>query len=139
LAGSNADFLVITSNAPHIVLDEIERAAGCQVLSMIQTTLEEVGRRGWNKVGVLGFGDPKAPVYTEPLGQLDLAYETIDEGPQARLNEAVVQLWEGRETTDSTRAVRDAVAALRAKGVDGIIWVAPNCPCCSKTTRMNRT
>jgi len=119
--GPKVDFLVISANGPHLVQTEIERAAGCQVLSLIEVTLAEVRRRGWQKVGVLGFGEPKVVVYTEPLSRLNLAYETIDMSLQAPMNEAVVSLWEGRQNADSTRAVRDAVADLRRRGVDGII------------------
>ena len=51
--GTRADFLVISAIAPHVMQDDIERAAGRPVLSMIETTLEEVQRRGWRSVGVL--------------------------------------------------------------------------------------
>ena len=37
--------LVITSNTPHLFQAEIEQAAGRKVLSIIDTTLEEVRRR----------------------------------------------------------------------------------------------
>jgi aspartate racemase len=43
--GSFADFLVITANAPHLFQAEIERTAGCWVLSMVEVTLAEVRRR----------------------------------------------------------------------------------------------
>jgi aspartate racemase len=64
--GGLADFLVIPSNGAHLVQAEIEQAAGRKVLSMVEATLEEVRRRQWKRVGVLGLGDPV--VYTRPLG-----------------------------------------------------------------------
>jgi aspartate/glutamate racemase len=42
--GSLADFLVITSNGIHLFQSEIEQAAGCRVLSMVEATLKEVQR-----------------------------------------------------------------------------------------------
>ncbi len=119
--GTKADFLVIAANGPHLVQAEIEHAAGCPVLSMIKVTLDEIQRRGWSKVGVLGFGEPKVLVYTQPLDQLNVAYEIIEMEPQVKLNAAIVGLWEGRENADSTRVVREAIATLRARNVDGII------------------
>ena len=56
--GTRADFLVITANGPHIIQPQIEQASGRKVLSMIETTLAEMQRRGWRKIGVLGFGAP---------------------------------------------------------------------------------
>ena len=46
--GNLADFLVITSNTPHLFQAEIEQAAGRKVLSMIDTTLDEVQRESQN-------------------------------------------------------------------------------------------
>lgn len=122
--GANADFLVITANGPHLFHKEVEHAAGRRLLSMIDVTLAEVRRRGWRRVGVLGFFDPQAPVYTEPMRAQGLAYETIDDEQQAKLNTAIFRLMEGRENDESRAAAREAVAALRAKGVDGVI---PGC------------
>jgi aspartate racemase len=51
--GAVADFLVIPPNGTHLLRAEVERAAGRQVLSIIDVTLDEVGRRGWKRVGGL--------------------------------------------------------------------------------------
>jgi len=53
--GKASDFLVIPCNSAHVGLAEITRAAGCPVLSMVEVTLDDVRRRGWQRVGVLGF------------------------------------------------------------------------------------
>ena len=117
--GNLADFLVITSNTPHLFQAEIEQAAGRKVLSMIDTTLEEVRRRKWKRVGVLGLGDPV--FYTRPLGQLRIACETLAPESRASLDKAIFQLMEGRDNAESAAAAREAVAALRARGVEGVI------------------
>ena len=117
--GSIVDFIVITSNFLHLFQAEIEEAAGCRVLSMIEVTLAEVDRRGWSRVGVLGFGDPL--VYTVPLGEMGLASATIAGDPRTRLDGAILEVMEGREDEDSARAAREAVDELRVQRVDGII------------------
>ncbi len=119
--GTKAAFLVITANAPHMLLDQIQQAAGCPILSIIDVTLDEIRQRGWCTIGVLGFGDPAVPIYTHPLRQLGLSYETIEVEWQAKLNEAIVQVYEGRETNESRAIAQDTVAALRSRPVDGII------------------
>jgi aspartate racemase len=118
--GGLADFLVIPSNTPHLFQAEIEQAAGRKVLSMIDVTLEEVRRRKWKRVGVLGFA--RDPVfYTRPLGQLGIACETLGPESRASLDKAIGRLMEGRDDAESAAAAREAVAALRARGVDGVI------------------
>lgn len=119
--GEKADFLVITANGPHMVQAQIEQAASCKVLSMVETTLDEVQERKWQKVGVLGFGDPRVGVYTRPLSQMGLATETIDGDMQEPINAAVLKVMEGREDAESTQALKLAIANLRARGVDGVI------------------
>jgi aspartate racemase len=117
--GGLADFLVITANGPHLLQAEIERAAGRQVLSMVEATVEEVWRRQWQRVGFLGLGDPV--IYTEPLGRLGIACATADAGRRTALDGAVFRLMEGRDDAGSAAAARAAVADLRAKGVDGVV------------------
>jgi aspartate racemase len=116
--GSKADFLVITANGAHVLQKELEEASSLKVLSMIEQTLAEVKKRGWQKVGVLGFPMEGVPIYTKPLRELGLTVELIDAELQARLNTAVIALMEGRGFEN---AAEDAVATLRQKGVDGII------------------
>lgn len=117
--GSAADFLVITSNTPHLFQDQIERAAGRELLSMVDLTLGEVRRRQWTSVDVVGLGDPL--VYTGRLAQEKIAFETIDSEARSRLDRAIGRLMEGREDAQSTQAAVDAVESLRARDIDGII------------------
>jgi len=117
--GQVADFLVIPSNTPHAVQPEIERAAGRRVVSMVGATIDEVRRRGWKRVGVAGLGQPV--FYTEPLGRLGVACETLDAPARDALDPAIFRVMEGREGEAEQAAARAAVQQLRARGVDGII------------------
>jgi aspartate racemase len=120
--GALADFLVITANGPHMLQKEIEQAAGCQVVSMIEATLAEVQRRGWRKVGLLGLGEPH--VYMQPLTQMGVAYETLPASQRSQLDAAIMALMAGQEDARSTAIAREAIAFLRNQQVDGII---PGC------------
>jgi aspartate racemase len=117
--GSWADFLVITSNGPHLVQDQIEDAASRPVLSMVDVTLDEIRRRGWRNVGVLGFGDPI--IYTARLGTLKARSETIGGDLRLRLDREVMKVMEGRDDATSPGVLREAIDVLRARKVDGII------------------
>ncbi|HEX5153609.1 MAG TPA: amino acid racemase [Parafilimonas sp.] len=120
--GAIADFLLIASNGVHLLQREIEEASGRKVLSMIDATLEEVKAKGWQKVGVLGLMN--SMVYTIPMNKMGIAYETIDNELQRKLNQAIFKVMEGHED-DSDRAIAiEAINQLRSKNVDGII---PGC------------
>jgi aspartate/glutamate racemase len=100
--GTTADFLVITANGPHALQDQIEHAAGCNVLSLIAITLQDVQRRGRHTVGVLGFSDPMVSIYTRRMRQFNLTFETIEAPLRVRLDEAIWALMEGRESAEAT-------------------------------------
>jgi aspartate racemase len=125
--GAWADFIVMPSNGPHLVLEQIERASGRVVLSMIDVTVAEVVRRGWRRVGVLGFGDPV--VYTSRLAPVGgscetidtVSCETIDIPLRHRLDREIVKVMEGADDAASAAVAREAVEALRERNVDGII------------------
>jgi aspartate racemase len=120
--GPLSDFLVIPSNSAHNFQTDIERASGREVLSIIDVTIAEVRRRGWRKVGVLGYGDPV--VYTRPLGAMGITCETVDAAARARLDASIMGLIEGRTDAALYVPAHEALATLRARGVDGII---PGC------------
>jgi len=117
--GPMVDFLVITSNGPHVLQSEWEEASGRKILSMHELTLGEVKKRGLRKVGVLTFVSPV--VYARPLEQMGVPFETIDQELQGRLDRAILEIMEGSETAESRAVAGEAVEALRAVGTDGII------------------
>ena len=117
--GQVADFLVIPSNGAHVFQREVETAANRPLLSMIGATLAHVAQLGWTRVGVLGLGEPI--VYTRPLAERGIAFETIDGDTRAALDAAIFRTMEGRDSAADVAAARRAVADLRARSVDGVI------------------
>ena len=120
--GGMVDFLLIPSNGVHLFQNEIEQAAGCLVVSMIDTTIDEVKKRKWKKVGVLGLMSPM--VYTRRLKEENISFEIIDDKRQEKLNKAIMKVMEGRENNDDRTIALEAIEYLRSKNTDGII---PGC------------
>jgi aspartate racemase len=118
--GKAADFIVIPCNSAHVGVREIEVAAGCPVLSMVDVALDEVARRAWRAVGVLGFGGAPA-VYVDPLAAKSVRCVTIDSELQTRLDGAIRAVTEGREGVADHEAALEAVDVLRGQGVDGVV------------------
>jgi aspartate racemase len=117
--GQLADFLVITSNGAHFVQPALEQAADRPILSMIEVTLAEVARRGWQRVGVLTYRIPL--IYAQALEQRGLLWEGIDAALQLPLDAAIQAVTEGRADAQATKQARRALLALRTQAVDGII------------------
>ena len=120
--GKMVDFLVCPSNAPHMMREVIEGFAGCPFLSIIDQTLEEIRKRGWRRVGVVGLGEPR--VYKVPLEQLGIVCETLPDEPggvRDRLDEAIFRLMAGQTRPEDKTVAMEAVDLLCARGVDGVI------------------
>lgn len=117
--GQLADFLVVTANAPHLFAEQIEAAAGKPLLDMIRLALDEVGRRGWTRVGVLGMGEPL--VYTVPLEQAGVTTEILPPEQRAELDRSIIALYEGRNGDADCETARTAIGTLQERGVDVVI------------------
>ncbi|MGD8376088.1 MAG: amino acid racemase [Acidobacteriota bacterium] len=117
--GSWADLLAIPSNTPHLFLDEIAAAAGCEIVSIVDVTIEELQRRGCARAGLVGLGIPD--VYRQRLGPEGIDLVTAPEAARARLDEAILRLMEGREEEADRDAARAAVAAARDGGTEAVI------------------
>jgi aspartate racemase len=127
--GEMVDFIVITSNAPHLFLDLIEETSGRKVLSMIDTTVNQVQRQGLRRVGVLGLGLPK--IYLEALDKTGVVYETLPVGVGGlsdRLDGAIVAYMAGQTTAEDRALAAEAVATLRARSVEAIIMGCTEIP-----------
>lgn len=124
--GRVADFIVITSNFLHMFQTQIEAAAGCEVLSMVDLALEQVAARDWQRVGVLGFGDPL--VYTDRLSRAGATTETISGKRRRNLDDAIVSVMEGRADGHALLAAESALSELRERHVDGTILACTEVP-----------
>ncbi len=54
LVRGGADFVLLASNTPHIVFDELKKACPVPMLSIVEASLDEVRTRGLSKVGLFG-------------------------------------------------------------------------------------
>jgi aspartate racemase len=118
--GRVSDFLVMPCNSAHVGAADLARAGGCPVLSMIEVTVAEVLRRGWKRIGVLGF-HAAPPLYLDPLRRRGIHCETIDARAQAELDAGIRAVMEGRDGAAEARSARAAVATLRAAAVEGVV------------------
>jgi aspartate racemase len=117
--GPLVDFLVVPSNTPHLFRAEIEAAAGKPLLSMIDRVVEEVSRRGWRRVGVMGFSNPT--VYTTPLAARGSHCEILAPALRDALDQGILALMEGRESDAHRALAAEVLESLRARSVDGVV------------------
>ena len=120
--GTMTDFLVLPTNGVHRFQNEIENASGRTLLSMIDATMEEVKKRKWKKVGVLGL--MTLEIYTRRLAEMGIAFETVNVEWQKKIDKTIFRVMEGRDDENDRAIMLEAISELRSKKVDGII---PGC------------
>ena len=54
LARAGADVAIIAANTPHVVFDEVQRAARIPMVSIVEAVAEHVQAAGFTRVGLLG-------------------------------------------------------------------------------------
>lgn len=117
--GPHSDFLVIASNTPHFFKSQIEKASGKKVLSIVDVVVEEVKRRGYEKVAVLAVGVTlRNRLYQDPLETLGVECITPSERLVERMDNASWSLMEGKKP--NMRPVNEASREFSEKA-DGII------------------
>ena len=129
--GEWAVLIAIPSNTPHLFLDELTSAAGCEIVSMADVTLGEVERRGTRPIGLIGLGVPQ--IYVERFEERSIPYVTAPEELRERLDTAIQRLMEGRNGPSETRTAVAAVDAVRAAGATVTVMAAQRSRCCSGT------
>ena len=124
--GRWADLIAIPSNTPHFFLEEIGNAAGCEILSIVDVTVDELHSRGQQPVGLIGLGLPR--VYVERLEAE--RFEIIPALPEQRkrLDTAILRLMEGRETEEDRSAARTAVDSVRSLGAAATVLACTEIP-----------
>jgi aspartate racemase len=117
--GEWAELLAIPSNTPHLFLDEIGKAAGCETVSIIDATMAGLERRGVGELGLLGLGVPQ--IYAERLQAAGVAMKTAPQELRSRLDAAILRVMEGTNGAEDARAASEAVAYLRDGGASTIV------------------
>jgi len=107
------------TNGVHRFQKEIENASGRAMLSIIDATMDEVKKRKWKRVGVLGLMTME--IYTRKLTEMGIAFETINDELQKKIDKTIFRVMEGRDDENDRALMLEALGQLRSKNVDGII------------------
>ena len=112
--GEWADLIVIPSNTPHFFLDPIRKASGCEIISIIDVTVEALHSRGAQAVGLVGLGIPQ--IYVDRLSSEGLRVITASQAARDALDRAILRSMEGEDTAASRNAACQAVEQVRSAG-----------------------
>jgi aspartate racemase len=121
LAG--ADFGLIATNTMHIVFDEVQRAVGMPLLSIVDVTAEAILDAGLQSVGLLGTVFTMSQrFFRDGLERRGITALVPEPGDQQRINEIIYQeLCRGDIRPGSRRLFQDIAGRLQSRGAEGIV------------------
>jgi aspartate racemase len=125
LARGGADFLMICCNTQHLVAAEIERAVRLPLLHIADPLGRAIAARGIRRVGLIGtcYTMEKGGVIADRLKQ-EFGTEIVvpDAQDRAEVHRIIFdELTRGKFRDSSRAALRAVMAALVARGAEGII------------------
>jgi len=124
LAGAGAGCVAISANTPHLVFDALAARAHIPLLSIVETCAEEAGRRGLQRVLLLGTRfTMEAPFYPEVFGRRGIGVVVPDEEERQWIHAVYVDELLRGEFHDSTRKELASIIERidREHAIDGVI------------------
>jgi len=114
--GRLCDLMIVASNTPHLFLDELGQAAGCETLSIVDVTVEELRRCNATPIGLLGLGTPA--VYSQRFDAESFEVRVPPQELRDRLTRSIFRLMEGGDPSEIAQPAIDAVRSVREQGAE---------------------
>lgn len=123
LRNAGADFGLIATNTMHIVFDDVQRAVGMPLLSIVTATADAVLAADCRTVALLGtVFTMRERFFRDGLERSGIQVLTPEPDEQQRINDVIYQeLCRGLIRPDSRSMFLNAIERLRAKGAQGVV------------------
>jgi aspartate racemase len=123
VALAGADFFVCPDNTAHIVLEQRSDQFEIPGLHIAHVVCDEISRRGWERVGLLGTDwTMTGPVYEQALASRGLSRLIPDEATRRELDRAIFEeLCRGVFLPATVERYRHAIEDLKAQGAECVI------------------
>lgn len=136
LAGAGVDFVAMTANTAHIVLDELTARSRVPLSSIVEVCADEAKRRGLRRLGLLGTRfTMEAAFYPTVCARHGIAVVTPNAAERTWLHERYVgELLKGDFRDDTRLGVIALITRLRdEENVDGVILGGTELPLLLRT------
>jgi aspartate racemase len=120
---AGADFGLIATNTMHFVFEEVQRAMGMPLLSIVDATVEAIREAGLPSVGLLGtMFTMRERFFTGKLEQAGIAALAPEPDDAQRVHDVIYgELCRGEIRPESRRLFLEVVERLRGRGAQGIV------------------
>lgn len=123
LEGAGADFFILCSNGLHKLAKQIENAVSIPFLSIIDCVAEEIIKKGFKKIGLLGTkGTMVDGYYQERLATHSIETITPEREDRRTISDIIfAELTLGMFADNSRKKYVEIIEKLAAEGAKGVI------------------
>lgn len=124
LAAAGAQFAALTGNTVHLVFDRLQAASPIPLVSILEATCQEAGRRGMKKLGLLGTKvTMEGAFFSEPFRRAGIQL-VVPQGQQLQfVDEKISTELEYGVVKEETRAAFLALVETmkQEQGIEGLV------------------
>jgi len=123
LETAGADFFIMCSNGLHPLTEVLRKAVAIPFLSIIDCVADEIKKKGFKKVGLIGtVGTMTDGYYIKSLAAHEIETIVPDEDGVREINRIIFEeLTLGKFTNESRKTYANIIEKLAAEGAQGVI------------------
>ena len=136
LAGAGAEIGLMAANTPHIVFDEVRGRSPIQLISIVEATCDEVIRRGFKRVGLMGTGfTMNGRFYPDVFEREGIALVLPSEDEQAYIHRKYLdELLRGTFLPETHSRLLAIIGALKERNaIEAVVLAGTELPLILKT------
>jgi len=127
LERAGADFIVIPCNTVTYYLSEMQKAVSIPILNIIQQTANEVKRRDFKKVGLLGTEMTiRSNIYRKVIKDIELI--TLNEFEQKETTRVILNILAGKKNLEDRELLSKFIEKLQRLGAEKVILGCTDLP-----------
>lgn len=122
LVHAGCDLLAVPCNTAHAFVPPLARAAGLQLVSIVEVAVDHIARAGVTTAGLLATtGTVRSRLYADALARRGVATIEPDEHGQTRVMEAIAAVKAGRAGPAHAQSLVEVSQALATRGAQRVI------------------
>ena len=117
-----ADFIVMPCNTVHYFIDELRASINIPIISIIESTISEVKKMQYKKVGVISSSSTRhLGLYKEKLENENIEYIIATDDEQKLLDGVILSVMTGKQGKNENEIIKNIINRMKNDNAEAII------------------
>ncbi|MCC6448132.1 MAG: amino acid racemase [Chitinophagaceae bacterium] len=122
LAGWGADFIVMPCNTVHYFIDDLRASINIPILSIIESTIAEVNKMQYKKVGIISSASTRhLGLYENKLKDEKIMCIVANEDEQSLLDKVILSVMSGKQGEMEKEILKNIIKRMGNDGAEVVI------------------